>query len=69
MTAKAPTPPPEGVKRPPAPAAPPMRVGVNGHPCPICGSGMKPRGIFGLLFNSYKGCYHSECTNYWRKDD
>ena len=66
MTAKAPTPIPEGMNRPKAPTAPPkpplMRVGANGVPCPLCGSGMKPSWLW--LIKS-KGCYQSDCTNYW----
>lgn len=46
--------------KPPKP--PLMRVGCNGNPCPLCGSGMKPNWIF---FKS-KGCYQPECGNYWR---
>lgn len=38
MTAKAPTPMPEGINRPKAPAAPLIRVGCNRHPCPLCGT-------------------------------
>lgn len=71
MTAKAATPMPEGIIRPKAPCAPPkpplMRVGCNRHACPMCGSGMKPYlGVLGSLFNVSKGCYQSECENYWR---
>lgn len=65
MTAKQPTPMPKGVTRPRAPAAPPkpplVRVGANGYPCHLCGSGMKPNWLF---FKS-KGCYQPECENYW----
>lgn len=69
MTAKASAPMPENIQRPRAPAAPPkpplMRVGCNGDPCPLCGSGMKPNWFF---FKS-KGCYQPECGNYWRKEN
>jgi len=44
------------------PKPPLMRVGCNRNPCPLCGSGMKPNWLF---FKS-KGCYQSECENYWR---
>lgn len=49
-----------------SPPKPPL-LGVNGYPCPLCSSGMKPKGLFGLLFGVFKGCYQSECENYWRK--
>lgn len=45
------------------PKPPLMRVGCNGNPCPLCGSGMKPNWLW---FKS-KGCYQSECENYWGK--
>lgn len=45
------------------PKPPLMRVGVNGNPCPLCGSGMKPN----WLRLKSKGCYQPECENYWRK--
>ncbi len=48
------------------PKPPLLRVGANGYPCPLCGSGMKPKGVFGLLFGVFKGCYQPECENYWR---
>lgn len=47
----------------PQPPKPPLiRVGVNGNPCPLCGSGMKPN----WLWLKSKGCYQPECENYWR---
>lgn len=48
------------------PKPPLMRVGVNGYLCSLCGSGMKPKGPFGILFNVFKGCYQPDCENYWR---
>lgn len=53
-------------EKPEPPKPPLMRVGVNGYPCPLCGSGMKPKGCFGILFNVFKGCYQPDCENYWR---
>ena len=44
------------------PKPPLMRVGANGNPCPLCGSGMKPN----FLFFKSRGCYQPECDNYWR---
>jgi len=53
--------------KPEPPNPPLMRVGCNRHACPMCGSGMKPYlGMLGSLFNVSKGCYQSECENYWR---
>lgn len=67
MTAKAPTPMSEGMNRdnrPKAPAAPPkpplMRVGANGYPCPLCGSGMfDDLSEVGTLFDQYL-CHSSD---------
>lgn len=50
------------------PRPPLMRVGCGcGTPCGLCGSGMKAKGPFGLLFGVFKGCLQPECDNYWGK--
>jgi len=53
------------MNKPEPPKPPLMRLGCNGNPCPLCGSGMKPKGLFGKLFGVFKGCYQEKCENYW----
>lgn len=49
----------------PSPPKPPlMRIGCNGNPCPLCGSGMQSN----WLWLKIKGCYQPKCENYWRKE-